>query len=592
MGTPQDKRELREALAQLEQDSTSVISLLRAAQSLRDIAKGCRESGALEKARELLWESEALMLAVDGEFLRPEAREYLDGRIKEVGKNPLWQARLQRALVSLNSDYETNMAYAGFCEQVIAYFREGDSLPTDILQHSFASNFQKDWQEVVQCYQQAMNVYLQFNQDDKARTLLASLFHLAQMCDESASSLALQLLLVLVPSFNRLEQSAPGFRDQLKVVLRRAINHKKLEHELDFSLLALARSDEHRSALELLRDLADDEQERHAVDVELCQTMELAAQACLKRGHIDGSEMWYRQAAKIAQDRLGDAEWAGQLLETASRIPLLRTLRPPTELDKIVLRATEERHSERFLLLPEQFLAEYDSVDDKLTRVLNDDRLLLDKAAVEARAAQYRGKGLLGLLSNGRFTDERGNPRGDYPMEAPFIEQYIREVTGIIGTLFSGWQESEELAEQHIVALLERNVPGYDRTIFEAGLSYHFQADYIASVHVLIPRFEDVVTWCAREAGVPTKRLKEGRPGEALLCKILHPDNAGMSTLLGENLLELAWWYMCNSAGPFNWRNRVAHGWVSPSECNAEVSAMTIYLTLRVIRKAREHSVA
>ena len=591
METSPGERNPREALARLEQKSTTVISLLQAAQSLRDIAQQSRESENPQEARELLWESEALMFGVGGKFAYPEAQEYLAGRVKEVESNSLWKARLQRALVSLNPDYETNMAYVGLCEQVIAYFREGDSLPTDVFQHSFASNSQMDWQEVVQCYQQAMNVYLQYNQDDKARTLLAGLLHLAQTCDESASRLALQLLLVLVPSLKRLEQIAPEICDQLRVILRHAIDHKKLEHELDFGLLALARSDEGRSALELLRDLADDDKERRAVDIELCQTMELAAQTCLTRGNIDGSEMWYRQAAQIAQDRLGNVEWAARLLEVASTIPLLRVQRPLTELDEIALRATEQWHSERFLPLPGQFLAEYDSVDDKLARVLDDDRLLLDKAAIEARAAQYRGKGLLGLL-NSRFTDKRGNPRGDYPMEAPFIERYIREVAGIIGTLFSGWQESEELVEEHIVAWLERNVPNYDRTIFEAGLSYHFQTDYIASVHVLIPRFEDVVTWCARKAEIPTKRLKEGRPGEALLCDILHPDNAGMSTLLGESLLELGWWYMCNSAGPFNWRNRVAHGWVSPSECDVEVSAMTVYLTLRVIRKAREHSVA
>ena len=110
MKTSPDDREMHEILVQLEQESTSVVSLLRAAQTLRDIAKGYRESRTLEKARELLWESEALMLGVDGEFPYAEAQEYLDSRVREIDINPLWQARLWRARVSLNSDYETDMA--------------------------------------------------------------------------------------------------------------------------------------------------------------------------------------------------------------------------------------------------------------------------------------------------------------------------------------------------------------------------------------------------------------------------------------------------------------------------------------------------
>jgi hypothetical protein len=588
MKTPiQDEHEFQNTLVQLERESIGVASLLRAADFLRRTAQQYRERNP-QRAQELFWEAEALVLGVAGQYRHPESQEYLVSRIEEIEGNPLWKSRLQRALAHLKSDYETKMAYAESCEQVIADFRRGDSPPDEIFPHNFATNAQKDWSEVVRCYQEAMSVYLAYNQPDKARTLLASLLRLAQTCDESTSRFALQLLLLLAGSVNRLEQLAPGTRSQLKNALRQAIRQKTLEHEMDFWWLAAIRSDVHRSALELLRDLADDDQEQRTVDITLCQTMELAAQLCFKRGNIDTSEMWYRNAARIARDRLGDAEWASRLLGIASRIPRLRAQRPPTDLDVLAFKEAEDRHRERFLPTPEQFLAEYASVDDKLAKLLTDGRFLLDKAEIEARVTQYSGKGLLGSgwLPPSTFTDARGHPRGSLDMEGPFIMQYVSEVEGIIGALFGTWQESGDLTEQQIIAFLEQKAPDYDRTIFEVGVSRHFQADYVSAIHILIPRFEDFVFWCAETAGMTTKRLKGGRPGEALLGDLLRTDNTEMKTLLGEALLELTWWYMANSAGPFNWRNKVAHGWARPTDCNVSLSAMTIYLTLQVAEKA------
>lgn len=592
METPvQDEGELQNTLVQFERESTGIVSLRHAADSLRRMAQRYREGRNLKRAQELFWEAEALVLDVAGQYRYPKAQEYLVGRIEKIRENPLWKSRLQRALVCLHSDFKTNLAYAESCEQLIAYFRRGDSPSDELDPHNFATNAQYDWSEVVRCYQEAMSIYLQYNQQPEAKALLISLLHLAQTCNESTSGLALQLLLVLKEEYllKWLEKIAPGTRSQLKAALRGAISQKTLEHEMDFCWLARIRHDEHRSALELLRDLADDDPERRTVDIALCQTMELAAQLCFRRGNIDASEMWYRDAARIAQDRLGDEELAGWLSKEASKMPLLRTQRPPTDLDMLVFKEAEEQHRERFLPPPDQLMAEYASVADKLQKLLTDERLLLDKAAIEARVTKYRGKGLLGSgwLPCSIFTDARGNPRGDYPVEAPFIEQYVREIAEIIGTLFDAWQKSGDLVEQQVIALLEQRASDYDRTIFEVGISRHFQSDYVSAVHILIPRFEDFVSWRAETAEIITKRLKEGRPGEALLNDLIRPGNAEMRNLLGEALLELAWWYMVNSAGRFNWRNKVAHGWAQPTDCNIELSAMTICLTLQVAEKAK-----
>ena len=508
----------------------------------------------------------------------------------------------------MEADYEAGMAHAEKCEHTISRFRAADDPPGTSGRRDFASKAQQEWAEVVRCYQEAIGIYCQFNQEDKARDLLANLFDLVQTCDEFSSTLALQVLLTLRDSLKGLERIAPGTCGQLKRSLQRAISRKSLQQEMDFWLL--------RSALQLLRDLAGNDQERHLVDEILCGTMQSAAAFTFNRGNLDGAEGWYRDAARIAQDRLGNAEWASSLLQRASTIQQMRSQRPPSSaflqaveseapsspeyveamrqldivesLNVLVLKDLQEQHKEGFLSSPEEFQTEYASEEDKLARLLADDRLLFDHAAVQARAMEYQGQGLPDWLP-GRHVDAQGHPRGDFDTDARFTVQYVAEVAEIIGTLFRVWQEAGDLEEEQVVALLRQTPPDYDWRIFEAGLSRHFQRDYVCAAHTLIPQFENVLRTWAQTAGVNIKRYKDGVPGDKLLHDLVNPSNAEMRQLLGAGLFDLIWWYLVNSGGPFAYRHKVAHGWIRLEDCEwGHLSAMVIWLTLRVIKRQPE----
>lgn len=506
----------------------------------------------------------------------------------------------------MGADYRAEMAKAETHEQVIARFRADDDALGTPGGLNFASKAQRDWQEVVDCYRGAMSIYCSYNQQDKAKDLLAGLLHLAQTCDQFVSSLAIQLLVTLDrDTVKWLQQIEPGTGDKLKVSLSRAIGQKLLQHEMDFWLL--------RNALELLRDLAEDDHERREVDVAMCGTMELAAHICHARGKLDGAEAWYRDAARIAQDRAGNAERAAHLLEAAGKIQRKRLERQPSaafiqameskapsspeyveamsqmgiseSLNVLALKEMQEQDKERFLPPFEQFQAEYATEDDKLAKLLADERLLLDVVAVEAQAAKYRGKGLLGFISSG-FVDARGNPRGDLGTDDWFIVQYVCEIAEIVGPLFRVWQEAGELVMEDIVAPLKQFGPRYDWSIFEAGLCRYFERDYICASHTLIPQFENVVREWARDAGVKVKRFKGGVPGEALLNDLINPGNTGMRSRLGAGLFDLIYWPFVNDVGPFAYRHKVAHGWIRPEQCDTEyLSEMSICLTLGVIAR-------
>ena len=206
----------------------------------------------------------------------------------------------------------------------------------------------------------------------------------------------------------------------------------------------------------------------------------------------------------------------------------------------------------------------------------------MSKSKTEERVAQYQGQGLSAPISF-QFVDSQGNPRGDFDATARFTVQYVSEVVETIGAFFGTWQEKGYLTESRVVHKLRRIGPYYDWRIYEAGLSRHFQSDFVCATHTLVPQFEHVVRASAQVVGIDIKKFNGGIPGEVLLSNLIHPNNTKVQELLGEGLFDLVYWYLVNSAGPFGYRHKVAHGWVRPEDCNLQLSAMTIWLTLKVI---------
>lgn len=511
----------------------------------------------------------------------------------------------------MSEKYKIKMAHAESCEQVIVRFRKDDDF-TKPIHINFASKAQWNQQEVVHSYQEAFEIYRDFNQREKAKSLLDDLFELVRTCDEFTSGFAIQLLSTLKNSHQWMEQVVPGIQDRLKVELRRAVNLKLLQKEREFEWLL--------SALDIWRDLASDDPERREVDIFLCQIMELGAQVSYRRGHLFSidknnhlykAEKWYRYAAKIAQDRVGSTERANHLLQIAGNIQQIRAGRLPSStflqamqskassspedvesmhqmdiaesLTVLLHKTMEEQHSERFLPLVEELIADYESKEDKLSTLLADKRLLLNKSKIEELEAKYRDQGLSGWIPGWSSVDSQGNPRGESDDITHLTVQYVTEVAEAIGVLFRIWQEKGYLTKSRIVHLLSHLGSYYNWRIYDAGLSRHFQSDFVCAIHTLIPQFENVVRTSAQTSGVDIKKFKSGVSGDVLLNNLINPDNTEMRELLGEGLFELVYWYLVNSVGPFGYRHKVAHGWIHPQDCNLQLSAMTIWLTLKVV---------
>ena len=68
-----------------------------------------------------------------------------------------------------------------------------------------------------------------------------------------------------------------------------------------------------------------------------------------------------------------------------------------------------------------------------------------------------------------------------------------------------------------------------------------------------------------------------------MLNDLINPSNTEMRELLGEGLFDLIYWYLVNSGCRFGYRHKIAHGWIRLEDCDLQLSAMTIWLTLKVV---------
>lgn len=472
---------------------------------------------------------------------------------------------------------------------------------------------------VANLFGETFEIYRTYNQQDAARKLSDKLFDCVNSCDEFTSLLKTHLLLSTKDQIAWLDQLVPGTKQRVKDGLRQAYGGHLFEIETAFWLLTLVTEDRqnnsNRSLLEYLRDLADSDEERAAIDLAITKTAELAAHFCIARGvNLDTAEMWYRQAATVADTRLADHSYASQLLRQASTTNRMSSQRvyndphiaqamrsaPGTKeyadamsklgiaenLTVMMHKNLEANPPSSFLEPPTELAQKYDGVEDKLAELVADMRFVLNRTAIEARIAQAKSPGtsFMEWVGVGQFVDPNGNPRGSYGNTESIICQYVEEVANSIAYLMFTWigQSSidQDMIKQKIAAIL----PNYDLQIFESGVNSFFNGDFISATHSLIPQFENIFREWLKLQGADTKKLnRQNVSSEMLLHDFLNAGNTQVQRILGNEFFAILAWYLVND-GPFDYRNKLAHGWLTGNECSRpHIPAMIIFFTLKIM---------
>jgi hypothetical protein len=433
-----------------------------------------------------------------------------------------------------------------------------------------------------------LSILRQLGKVDKLEPQVAGRVALAEVLIRANPQFTIQMLLydsgdAMLP----LHTVDPAIRAKIIRLLEQASQQLPIQTEMDFWNI--------NNAFTALRQLSVDDAGKRNYDRALLNALTHGAEVVSKSNPSLAAD-WLAEAADLAKNRLGEMGLSSALLEQAQLARVsARTTPLPTnaqaivdELQQVVRRGLMERHKARFLPEVNSLVVEhsvpFEPDHTPIPRLLQDHRLLVDLAIVEARRQQFAGKGLVGHVPSKRI-DAQENARGweDANSSFPFLEQYVAEIIDAVGAIFYAWQQKDLISSDAVMTYLQNAFPEHGWQLVSAGVKEHFEGDCISSVHILAPQVEALCVDKASRGGITTKRLdRYNREATVSLVDLLSSDNVAMQGILGPGLFSLAQMFLVESRGGFNIRNKVAHGAINQAECNQAISAGLIFMALHV----------
>ena len=117
--------------------------------------------------------------------------------------------------------------------------------------------------------------------------------------------------------------------------------------------------------------------------------------------------------------------------------------------------------------------------------------------------------------------------------------------------------------------------------IVDVGLAKYFEEDYVSDLHILLPQFEFFLLHCARRLGISTVVLDTKRDvaTRTLTLSENHLDFDEFKNVFGENFCKQVKFILFEPLG-YKIRHKIAHGEISPDECNFQTVTLILYLYL------------
>lgn len=117
--------------------------------------------------------------------------------------------------------------------------------------------------------------------------------------------------------------------------------------------------------------------------------------------------------------------------------------------------------------------------------------------------------------------------------------------------------------------------------IVDVGLAKYFEEDYVSALHILVSQFEFFLLHCARKLGISTVVLDTKRDvaTRTLTLSEKHLDSDEFKNVFGENFCKQVKFILFEPLG-YKIRHKIAHGEISPNECNFQTVTLILYLYL------------
>lgn len=132
----------------------------------------------------------------------------------------------------------------------------------------------------------------------------------------------------------------------------------------------------------------------------------------------------------------------------------------------------------------------------------------------------------------------------------------------------------------------KRVLSGESLELLGHGINKYFEDDFMSALHILIPQFEAVFMTLSERLGVDTTALESG-PDIATRTRILseqHLDSKEIIAVWGEDLCEQIKFLLFSPLG-YRLRHKIAHGEISPAECNNSSVELILYLFLALVSR-------
>lgn len=187
-------------------------------------------------------------------------------------------------------------------------------------------------------------------------------------------------------------------------------------------------------------------------------------------------------------------------------------------------------------------------------------------------------------VSNGNkvFESKNEEENFDFNVNQNYIRNFCSEISISLIPLFRKLETEKSLTWNQVFEKIIQTSLVDERkyTILEFGLKKYFERDYISSIHILVPHFEDILRGIFHKLEYPTTSIKKGDTVQEVTFNTFLERDYVKSTL-GVDLHKFIQMTMVEQTG-LNLRNKVAHGLISEDECNEVNGTLVVFLYLLI----------
>ena len=239
----------------------------------------------------------------------------------------------------------------------------------------------------------------------------------------------------------------------------------------------------------------------------------------------------------------------------------------------------------------DMFLKQY--IDDDMMTAFE---ILTDKSEslfipnyeqIKAEALDIHKGSLTSLLTTSVYTDDRKifqSQDGDNRYST--VDYYVRHVALSFNIYYRLlWNKLLDQGISPDIVIGKINSWQYlsddDKKIISIGIERYFERDYVSSIHILVPRFENCFRKFFGQGGHPTTTIRDGIQKEQVFNQYLNQDF--VVEKIGEDKVEFLRLLLVDELG-LNLRNDVAHGLSKFDNLNEVNANIVLYLFFMLIK--------